>query len=86
MAEVRAQLKVVRFFGKGDTLPTFKDGNQLVSAPKSVQQQQTVVPEFVPQFAPPTQQSQPQFVSPPVQQQPTATTSADEDLSLLLSE
>jgi hypothetical protein len=62
VAEVRAQLRIVRFFGKGDTLPTFANGTLLVSAPKAVLQPPTPI-QTPPQFA---QQpvAQPVFVAP----------------------
>lgn len=51
--EVRAQVKVVRFFGKGDKIPTIKQGHVLVSAPRSVMPVATEVEEIeVAQFVP----------------------------------
>lgn len=62
VAEVRAQLRVVRFFGKDDKLPTFADGNLLVSAPRSVLQ--PPAPVQTPQFVQPQPVAQPAFVTP----------------------
>lgn len=60
VAEVRAQLRIVRFFAKDDKLPTF-DG--AVSGPRSVLQPPATV-VAMPQLVQP---AQPQFVSPPQQ-------------------
>jgi hypothetical protein len=60
--EVRAQLRIVRFFGKGDTLPTFAPAAQsgLVSMPRSAMPQPTAQPVM----APATTMATPQFVTP----------------------
>jgi hypothetical protein len=79
MVEIRAQLKVNRFFGKNDPIPTFSKGTKLVSAPKSLQPQRMQEP--TPELAP-----TPSFVSPPVQpvQQTMQVSTEEEDLNLML--
>jgi hypothetical protein len=81
VAEVRAQLRIVRFFGKGDTLPTFTNGTLLVSAPKMVLQPPTPVqtPQFVQQ---PQPVSQPAFVAAPVNAVPSAPSGGELELLL----
>lgn len=83
VAEVRAQPRINRFFGKDDKLPTFADGNLLVSGPRSVLQPPTAA-QPQPQLV---QTTQPQFVPPPqqVNAAPSPIAGGDE-LALLLQD
>lgn len=89
-AEVRAQLRIVRFFGKGDEIPVFSSGTLLVSGPRSIMQPQPVLQppaQPTPQLV---QQPQPQFVQPPqpvnAVPAPSTGTVANDELELLLQE
>ena len=80
-AEVRAQLRVARFFAKGDTLPSFAPTlpGGLVSGPRTLSLPTTVVSAPSPVVAAPTPVvAAPQFVAPQQQQQTM------EDLDLML--
>lgn len=87
VAEVRAQLRIVRFFGKDDKLPVIVSGTTLVSGPRSLitppqphpySLEQVIQPSTqVVQNSPQMQTPQPQFVQPiqpmlnPMTAQPT---------------
>lgn len=79
--EVRAQIRVTRFFGKGEELPKYDHGNVLVSVPKSAQVQSIIEP--TPIFVPGGQQVQPQHVNAGVVPVPMSMPS-DEDLQMML--
>jgi hypothetical protein len=81
--DIRAQVRVTRFFAKGEKLPTYDHGNVLVSAPKSAQVQSVVepIPMFVTGGQPQTQQHVNAGVVVP---QMVAVT--EEDLNMLLDQ
>jgi hypothetical protein len=89
--DVRAQVRITRFFAKGEALPNYDHGNVLVSAPKSAQIQSVVEP--IPIFgvggmmAPTQQVSQVQPLVQPINAGVVVTpltAPTDEDLQMML--
>jgi hypothetical protein len=86
--EVRAQVRVTRFFAKGEQLPSYDHGNVLVSAPRSAQVQNVTEPTPVFVLGSQTQPVQPQ----PMMVQPINAgvisvpvgIASDEDLQMML--